>query len=91
MDRLLLLAALHLVTPISRISMSTNSARVIDALGISGSSFQPYCQNRVTEVIGLREDILTRCAVLELVTSVLSGLNLSDLGRGAMSAWATWV
>ena len=83
---LLLLAALNLATPIHRISMSTDSACVIDALGKSGSSFQPYWQNRVSEVAGLREELATRCSMLEPITHVSSALNPADLGtRGSVT------
>ena len=86
MARLLLLAALHLATPIQRISMSTDSECVIKALAKSGSSFQPFWQNRVSEVVGLREELATRCSTLEPVTHVPSSLNPADLGtRGTVT------
>ena len=86
MARLLLLASLHLATPIHRISMSTDSECVIKALAKSGSSFPVYWQNRVSEVAGLREELATRCSTLEEVTHIPSSLNPADLGtRGTVS------
>ena len=71
---LLLLTALTLANPIRRISMYTNLAGFIGTLGKSCLSFQPYWQNRASEVIGLREDLVTSLPHLQLHLEKGSGI-----------------